>query len=538
MQTRRKCAECGTLLPDDICLGGCPVCALRRALEAPDHPSKAAGESAGTFPRTPVLMSLPQLLLQGTGTHCFGDYELLEEIAHGGMGVVYKARHVSLNRVVAIKMILTGQLASEAEVNRFRSEARAAASLNHPNIVGLYEVGEHRGLHYYTMPLVEGRNLAQLVESRQWQPGDGTEAARVMAKVAHAIQCAHDSGILHRDLKPGNILLSSDGEPRITDFGLAKHVRGNDHLTLTGQLIGTPSFMAPEQARGKSGQSSPATDIYSLGAVLYYLLTGRPPFVADSALGALLLVLEGEAVLPRRMNPLVPAALEYICLRCLQKRPEGRYASAGELATDLERFLKGEPLAFRTEAIGRRLEAWAKRRPALAARLCTGLVCLGIAVTAYFVTHYTTLGRQLAADGVVVAWLVISFFCQRGMESDRHANWVRFAWCGADQTALTVILFIAPHAFSSPLVILYPTLLAASGFWFRVSLVFTSTALSLIGYLALLWRASHLGKDTVPAHWHVMAVVGITVTGLTVAYLVNRVNALSRFYEHRLPANR
>ncbi len=277
-----------------------------------------AHERSGLFLKTPVVIALPQLLLQGTGEHYFGDYELLEEIARGGMGVVYKARQVSLNRVVAVKMILTGQFASEAEVNRFRSEAQAAASLNHRNIVGIYEVGEHQGHHYYSMPFLEGRNLAQLVESGQWRPGDGTEAARLVAKIARAVQYAHDAGIVHRDLKPGNILLGPDGEPRVTDFGLAKQVRGKAHLTLTGHLMGTPSFMAPEQARGRSGECSPATDIYSLGAVLYYLLTGRPPFVADSALDALLLVLEGEAVLPRRINPLVSGPLEYICLRCLR----------------------------------------------------------------------------------------------------------------------------------------------------------------------------------------------------------------------------
>ena len=497
----------------------------------------AAYERAGSFLKTPVMIALPQLLLPGTGEHYFGDYELLEEIARGGMGVVYKARQVSLNRVVAVKMILTGQLASEDEVNRFRSEAEAAASLNHRNIVAIYEVGEQQGQHYYSMPFLEGQNLAQLVESGQWLPGDGTEAAGLVAKVAHAVQCAHDAGIVHRDLKPGNILLGPDGEPRVTDFGLAKRVRGKAHLTLTGHLMGTPSFMAPEQARGRSGECSPATDIYSLGAVLYYLLTGRPPFVADSALDALLLVLEGEAVLPRRINPLVSGPLEHICLRCLEKRPEDRYASAGELATDLERFLKGDALTVHPQAIGRRFEAWAKRQPALAARICTGLLCLGIVVTAYELHQYTTPVQHRAVIGVLVSWLLISFLCQRGVESDRHANWVRFVWSGADPAALTAILLIA-QAFSSPLVILYPTLVAASGFWFRVSLVTTTTVLSLLGYLVLLLQARRLGADNMPFHWHLLAFVAIIVTGLTVAYLVNRVSALTRFYERRPPSER
>ena len=254
--------------------------------------------------------------------------------------------------------------------------------------------------------------------------------------------------------------------------------------------------------------------------------------MADSALDALLLVLEGEAVLPRRINPLVSGPLEHICLRCLEKRPEDRYASAGELATDLERFLKGDSLAVHPQAIGRRFEAWARRQPALAARFCTVLLCLGIVVTAYQLHHYTTLVQHLAVIAVLVAWLLISFLCQRGVESERHATWVRFVWSGADPAALTAILLIA-QAFGSPLVILYPTLIAASGFWFRVSLVATTTVLSLLGYLVLLLHASR--PADVPFHWHVLAFVGIIVTGLTVAYLVNRVSALTRFYERRPP---
>jgi len=518
--------------PQERCAYLDKVCAADSALRREVDTLLDALEQSGSFLQHQSMSILPQPQMRGMRTQSFGDYELLEEIARGGIGVVYKARQVSLNRIVAVKMILAGQFASLGEVKRFQTEAQAAGSLTHPNIVGIYEVGEQDGHHYYSMPFVEGKSLAELVESGQWRAEDGTEAARLVVKIARAVQFAHQAGVLHRDLKPGNILIGTDGDPRVMDFGLAKQLKSDERLTVTGNLLGTPGFMAPEQARGRSGQSTVATDIYSLGAILYFLLTSRPPFVADSALDAMLLALESEAVKPRRINPLVSADLEHICLRCLEKRPEDRYVSAAELADSLEHFLKGEPLLANAKDIGPRLASWGRHQPALAARLCTVLLCLGIIATAYQLHHHTTLAQHLAVISVLVLWLTVSFVCQRGLESERHANWIRLVWSAADLVALTALLLIV-QASSSPLLILYPTLIAASGFWLRVSLVTTTTGMALLGYLILLLDSSHRRSAEMPFHWHLLALVGIVVAGVSVAYLVNRVKVLTRFYEPR-----
>jgi WD40 repeat protein/tRNA A-37 threonylcarbamoyl transferase component Bud32 len=299
----------------------------------------------------------------------FGDYELLQEIARGGMGVVYKARQVSLNRLVALKMILAGQLANPADVQRFRNEASAAAFMDHPGIVSIYEVGQHGQQHYFSMKLVEGGNLAgQMAHFR----GDVRAAARLMAEVARAVHYAHQRGILHRDLKPGNILLewrTGEGRspvPLVTDFGLAKRVEGNPNLTRTGTIVGTANYMAPEQAAGKSGNLATAADVHSLGAMLYEMLTGRPPFQADNLLDTILQVRTEKPPAPRSLNPRVDGDLETVCLKCLEKEPGHRYGSAAALADDLERWLAGEVILARRAGAGVRLLKWVRRRPALA----------------------------------------------------------------------------------------------------------------------------------------------------------------------------
>jgi serine/threonine-protein kinase len=285
----------------------------------------------------------------------FGEYDLLEEIGRGGMGVVYKAWEPRLRRFVALKMVRGGELASAVDLSRFRTEAQAAAGIAHANIVPVYEVGTCDGQAYFTMKYVDGPTLAARVIGG---PLPQREAVRLMRDVSRAVHEAHRAGILHRDLKPSNVLLDQDGRPLVADFGLAKRFHGEPGalatggLTQTGHFVGTPSYMAPEQAGGGRGTPGVAADVYSLGAIFYELLTGRPPFQAASAMDTVLLVQSEEAVRPRLLNPKIDPDLEMVCLRCLEKRPDHRYPSAGALADDLDAYLQGEPVSARSSSLG------------------------------------------------------------------------------------------------------------------------------------------------------------------------------------------
>src|SRR5262249_49407235 len=336
------CPKCQGVLTADAPAGLCPRCLMGMALEISSEPSESLPDE-GFVADT----SIPE------SDRSFGDYELLGRIARGGMGVIYKARQVCLNRIVAVKMMLPGMLISEAEASRFQNEAEVIANLRHPNIVAVHEVGAHDGQRYFSMDYVEGQRLAAVVRDH---PLPARTAARYVMVIAEAIHYAHQQGILHRDLKPSNVLLDKAGNPRITDFGLAKRLESDSRLTATGAVLGTPSYMPPEQADGKSKRLGPASDVYSLGAILYELLTGHPPFPAASPLDTIT-----EPIAPRMLNPKLSRDLETICLKCLEKDPCWRYQSAQELADDLDRYLKREPIKARPISLLNRGWRWCRR---------------------------------------------------------------------------------------------------------------------------------------------------------------------------------
>ncbi len=302
-------------------------------------------------------------------------YEVQGVLGRGGMGVVYKAWHFRLNRPVALKMLLAGAYARPAELERFLREAEAVAGLRHANIVQVHDVGDVDGRPYFTMEFVEGGNLAQKLAGT---PQPAGQAAALVATIAEAIQVAHESGVIHRDLTPANILLTAGGAPKISDFGLARRLQDGGGLTQSGTAMGTPSYMAPEQAQGRRAAIGPATDVYALGAVLYELLTGRPPFRAETAAETVSQLINQDPAAPSQLNAKVPRDLETVCLKCLNKEPERRYATAAELAGDLRRFGEGRPILARRLGRSARLLRWSRRKPAEAALLAVvGLALCG-----------------------------------------------------------------------------------------------------------------------------------------------------------------
>jgi predicted Ser/Thr protein kinase len=350
---------------------------------ANDAPTVAPGEPSGVS---------RGLTAPGDTVRYFGDYELLEEIARGGMGVVFKARQVSLDRTVALKMILAGQLASAADVQRFHAEAKAAANLKHPNIVAIHEVGQHDGQHFFSMDYIAGKSLAELIRAN---PLPAERAARYVRAIAEAIHYAHQQGTLHRDIKPSNVLIDTADRPHVTDFGLAKRLRGDAGLTMTGQVLGTPSYMPPEQAAGRPEQVGAASDVYSLGAMLYELLTGRPPFRAESVFDTIMQVVNTEPVPPRLLNPKVPRELDTICVKCLEKDPRKRFAGAQELADDLGRYLTGEPIQARPPSVPFVVRHWFRQNlRATAWTIGIGLAA-GLIMSALCLYHWVTVAEEV-----------------------------------------------------------------------------------------------------------------------------------------------
>lgn len=361
MSENNTCPSCGAALPLDAPKGMCPRCLYRMGF----------GEARDDRPTTDSdSVQVPSVTSHASLPRSFGDYDLLELIAEGGMGVVFKARQRNLDRLVAVKMIRAEHLARPQDVERFHREATAAARLQHPHIVAIHESGEIEGQHFYAMDYVAGRSLATVVREHPLAP---YRAAACVRMIAEAIQHAHEHGVLHRDLKPSNILIDADDAPHVTDFGLAKLLEGSADATLSGQVMGSPSYMAPEQAAGHGRTADVRTDIYSLGAILYELLSGRPPFKADTALETLKLIAEAEPVALRLLNPRLPRDLETICLKCLEKEPAQRYATAQMLAEELARFLDGKPLLARPVGTPAKAARWCRRNPRLAC-LTGGLV--------------------------------------------------------------------------------------------------------------------------------------------------------------------
>jgi len=453
----------------------------------------------------------------------FGDYAIVEEIDRGGMGVVYKATHVHLGRTVALKLIRSGELASNEEIQRFRIEAEAAGALTHPGIVPIFEVGQLHDLVYYTMAYIDGQSLSDIVEEGGLDP---QEAMRILYKLCAAVAYAHRNGVYHRDLKPANVLLDRSGQPIIIDFGLAKNANRDQSLTMTGQILGTPAYMPPEQATGKA-VIGPASDVYSLGAILYYLCAGQAPFSGPTPFDILLQVLDRDPPAPSKLNRRVSRELDYICQKALAKDPQARYQTADELATDLQTVLRGEPLDCPRTRFIERLESWWRREPILFSHVCGIGATTLIAAVAHWIRNDNSPAFPYRM-GLLFVWLIASFVLQRWVMRARYRDMACLSWAAVDVVLYTTLVAIADPP-RSMLLIGYPMMMVASSLFYRKRFVGFMTTLCIVGFLVLAIFSPE--ADFRRIDFCAIFLCGLGVICLTLLAMIRRMRGMSSYFE-------